>query len=237
VTSGIGNPDWQRRYTFSAVPLFSALFGLSGPVVSSPIDANGYPYIILTSRAAGTTAFIHVTVFWYQDSAGTILVSGTDFVTVPGADETIKMPAAARYFAIHTENVGGGTTGNTLILAYGTTADHHDMMTGITSQLIAAVNASIGAGVTSTVAFPNMLPGRVMVQFNHATNNLWQGWLEYYDRVAAAWTIFWNVHGTDVGMAYNTQVWLPFAPVRINVKNTDTVTQITQASVVTANAP
>lgn len=237
MTSGVGNPDWQRRYVFSAVPLYSALFSVSGTIVSPVIDANGFTYIILTSQAQGTTAFIHITVNWFQDSAGTILIGGTDFVTVPGAADSIKIPAAARYFKIQTTNVGGGTTGNTLILTYGSTADQYDVMTGVTSTPLVAISASLGSGVTSTAAFTHLLPGRVMVQFNHATNSNWLGFIEYYDWTTASWHIFYNAYGASKGQSWVEHIWLPFAPIRANVRNTDAAAQVTEMYVITADTP
>jgi hypothetical protein len=237
MTTGIGNPDWQRRYAFSATPLFSSFFAVSGPIVSPVLDANGFPYIILTSKAGGTTAFIHFFINWYQDAAGTILLGGTDFVTVPGASETIKCPAMARYFTILTQNVGGGTTGTTLILVYGTVADQYDMMTGTTSVPLAAVNASLGAGVSQQVAFPHVLQGRVYATFNHGTNNNWLAFFDYYDFSATAWVTFYNVRGLDKGESWSEQLWLPSAPCRATVRNTDAAAQVTQMYVITADTP
>lgn len=237
MVTGIGNPDWQRRYAFSAVPLYSANFSVNGSIASPIVDANGFPFIILTSQAAGTTAFIHITVDWYQDAAGTILIAGTDFVTVPGGTQTIKIPAAARYFKILTSNAGGGTTGTTLILAYGTSSDQYDMMTGTTSQLIASVNQSIGSGLQMVINFPYVLPGRVFASFNHGTNSNWLAFMEYYDWSAANWLFFYNVHGSDRGMGWSEQIWLPFAPVRATVRNTDAAAQVTQMFITTADTP
>lgn len=234
MTSGIGNPDWQRRYSFSAVPLYSASFAAAGTVTSPVVDANGYQYIMLTAQMSGTTSFTHIFVVWYQDSAGTIQIGGTDFMSVPGSSLTIKVPAAARYFRIQTVNVGGGNTGNFLILTYGSNADQDDTLTGQTSVPILYINASLGSGVIQQTTAAATFGGLATISVDQNFNTSWTAWAEYYDWSAAAWKQYVTWHGASKGQSFVDQVRLPYCPVRLNVRNDDTVARTMIASVVGA---
>lgn len=223
MTTGIGNPDWQRRYTFSAVPIYSSPFGVNGGFQGPTVDSNGYEYLIITAQMGVTTSFSHIFVVWYQDSAGTINIGGTDFMPVPSSSYSIKIPTAARYFRIQTQNAGGGTTGNMLILVYGTNADQVDTLTGATSVPIIYNNQTIGAGAIVTVAALATYGGEVMVSVDDNVNNKWTVWAEYYDWATAAWKQFWTAHGPDKGQSWNERIMIPYAPVRLNQRNDDTV--------------
>jgi hypothetical protein len=223
VTTGIGNPDWQRRYTFSAVPLHSASYGVNGGFQGPVVDGNGFEYIIVTAQMGTTTSFTHIFIDWYQDSAGTIFIGGSDFMPVPTTSYSVKIPTATRYFRVRTQNAGGGTTGSALIVIYGTNADQVDTLTGATSVPIIYNNQSLGASAIVTVAANATYGGEVIVSVDDNVNNKWTAWAEYYDWSAAAWRQFWTAHGPDRGQSWTERIMIPYSPVRLNQRNDDTV--------------
>lgn len=237
MTSGIGNPDWQRRYAFSAVPILSLTYNDNVNANSPLTDGNGFQYFLTTITMGSSTVFARVQFLWYQDANATQFLGTTDFVVGPNQFVVIKVPAMTRYFKLAVGNVGG-TTGHTIgALIYGTNADQEDLLTQNTDVPLGSINATLGAHAAQTVTLPGMYAGRAMITANHSGNNLYTVWLEYYDWSTQTWIIYYNIHGTDHGMAFTEQVWLPYTPVRLNMRNDDTVAQVSQAYLITANTP
>lgn len=237
MTNGIGNPDWQRRYVFSAAPIQNLSINTAVQTFQVVTDANGYQYLLLSAATFSSTATTRVQVRWSVDSAGSTILGVTDFVILPNAFQVLKVPVMTRYYQIETTLVSASGSGTMSLIIYGTNADQDDLLTQSTAIPMAAINASLGANVSQQVVMGGMYGGRVFATFNHAGNNKWTGWFEYYDWSAQAWIIFYNVRGLDKGQSWSEQVWLPYAPVRCNMRNDDTVAQITQLYVITANTP
>lgn len=225
MTSGIGNPDWQRRYVSSAVPLLGLNYLDSGSSVSAVSDANGYQYLLVSTNSGSSQSYMHVLVNWYQDSGGTAYMGSTDWVIPPASFHVVKAPVITRYYTIELDNVGG-TTGQTINVAvYGTNLDQENLLTQNTSIPLGNSRQSVNAGSTMTTALTSMFGGQVFVSLDQSSNNKWNMWLEYYDYTSKAWTQFEAWHGSDKGQSYSAIIVLPYAPVRMNVKNDDTVAQ------------
>src|SRR5487761_1660832 len=95
---GQGNPDWQRRYTTSATPLFSGIFPDNTIRATSVQDSNGFEYLLVTVNTVGSVVYMNVGINWFRD-AGTTQSLGTTNFTVPGGDfVVIKVPVVTRYW-------------------------------------------------------------------------------------------------------------------------------------------
>lgn len=232
MTSGIGNPDWQRRYNFSAVPLLSLTYNDIVNGNSGLQDSNGFPNLVITTQAGSSLVFSHVVVAWFQDSSGLVQIGTTDWTTPPQSQVSIKVPVAARYYTLSIGPVGG-TTGHTIVATvYGTTSDEQNLLTQDTDIPLGHDNPTLGASAISTVMLAGIFGGRVYVSVDQNANNKWTSWLEYYDHSTQTWIQFWTIHGQDHGQSYNSDAVLPYAPVRINVRNDDTVSHVITWSVI-----
>jgi hypothetical protein len=227
VTGGIGNPDWQKRYVFSAVPILTEAYPDNTNSVSPIIDSNGYQYLIVTTNAPGSNVFAHVKVDWFQDQLATLQMGDTDWTIPPGTFIVVKVPIVTRFFKLEIGNVGGATGSTIQAVVYGTNADQDNLLTQNTAiplggQTIAAATP----GTTNSVIIAGMFGGEVMLTMDDNVNNKWTEWLEYYDWNTQTWIQFWTAHGLDKGQAYTERVFLPYAPIRMNCRNDDTVNHI-----------
>lgn len=232
MTNGIGNPDWQRRYTVSAVPIFSSFFSDMGTHVSGVNDSNGYQYLLVSTNADTSTAYTHVIINWYQDAAGTQNMGGTDWVTPPGVFIAQKVPVATRYYTVELSNISGGS--NTFIAAviYGTNADQENLLTQNTAQPLFFSGVAIAAGVTTTFPISGIFGGQVMLMIDDTANNKWSAKLQFYDWGSAAYHSIWAGYGSDLGQAMSMMVNMPYAPMQLLVTNLDTVANTFFMSVV-----
>lgn len=223
MATGIGSPDWQRRYVTSAVPLLTLIYPDNVNSVSPIQDSNGYQYLMMSTNSATSTVYAHVKVDWYQDAAATVPMGNTDWTIPPQSFIVIKVPVVTRYYKVEIGNVGGATGSNISLAVYGTDADQENLLTQNTAIPLYRFSGSIAAGATMTTIVAGVFGGEVMVTNDDSVNNKWTEWMEYYDWTTQLWTQFWSVHGTDKGQAWNDRVFLPYAPTRINVRNDDTV--------------
>lgn len=232
MTSGVGNPDWQRRYNFSAAPLLGLIYSDSINSTSGVRDTNGFPNLVVTTQASGSLVYAHVIVTWYQDSAGATPIGTVDWTTPPGAQISIKVPVAARYYSLQIGPVGG-TTGHTIVgTIYGTTSDEQNILTQQTATPMGFGNPTLGASAVSTTILGGIFGGRVFVSIDDNGNNKWTSWIEYYNWSTQTWVQFWTVHGPDHGQSFNSDAILPYAPIRMNVRNDDTVSHALTWSIV-----
>jgi len=227
-----GNPDWQRRYTVSAAPLLGLTYPDNINSISAISDSQGFEYLILTTNMGTSQVYAHVKVDFYQDSAGTIYMGTTDYTIPPQSFVAQKVPIVARFYKIEIGPVGGTTGQNISLAVYGTNADQENMLTQNTAIPQGHGNPSLGASATQTTILGGSFGGRVFISVDQNANNKWTSWLEYYDWTTQLWVQFWTIHGPDHGQSYNSDALLPYAPVRINVRNDDTVAHAITWSVV-----
>lgn len=237
MVNGVGNPDWQRRYVFSAAPLRTDTFSAAVQVVSPLLDNNGFQYLLHTVNSTGSTAFSSMQFSWYTDAAGTNLLTGTVVTVGPGFAQTFKIPCMTRYYKVNTTPVSASPTGTLITTTYGTNADQVAMLSEVIQNPMVSMSASLGASVSQNALMPSSLGGRVFVTVNHGGNNKWTAWLEYWDSSAQAYKIFYNMRGGDKGQSWGEHIWLPFAPIRVNMRNDDTVAQVTEFYMISANTP
>lgn len=226
MTGGIGNPDWQRRYTFSAVPLFTVTLPDNVNSTSTVQDSNGYQYLLVNFNIGASTAYSHVYINWYQDQALTVLLSRTDFTTGPQSSGVVKVPVMTRYYTFEMGNVGGATGHTWFVAIYGTNADQENLLIQNTAIPVGYASASVAAGATMTTNIVGMFGGEVMLSMDDGGNNKWTAWVDYYDWVSQQWLTIWSAHGADKGQAYAERIFLTYAPVRMNFRNDDTVAHI-----------
>lgn len=222
MTTGIGNPDWQRRYNFSAVPLFSFSFTDTGAVATAVFDANGYEYIMVSVNTGSSVVFGHLVFTWSQDSAGAIPVDTHAFTFGPGSTQTIKLPVLTRYYFFNYTPSAGGTGQQVKGTIYGTNADQENLLTQNTDIPIIWANPSILAGATDTETYNATCGFGAVVMIDDGGNNLWTGTLQYYDFPTQSWKSFWRARGAAAGQTITQLVYLPYAPVRLQVTNNDT---------------
>lgn len=234
MTSGIGNPDWQRRYTTSAVPLYTASYNDGIDSVSGILDSNGYQYLLITTNGAGSTVYARVKVDWFQDQNATLQMGSTTYTIPPGVFIVQKIPVATRFFKLEIGNVGGATGHTIQATIYGTNADQENILTQNTDTPFATQNNSVAAGATLTVIASGIFGGEVMMNIDDNVNNLWTAWVEYYNWSTQAWTQFWSAHGKDKGQGWTERIYLPYAPIRMNVRNDDTVAHILMQNMITS---
>lgn len=223
MTKGLGNPDWQRRYSTSAVAIYAADYLDSGNHVSGALDTNGFQYLIVSMNNATSTTYSHVQVHWFEDAALTLQLGTTDCTIPPHQFSVLKAPVVTRFYTVEVDAVPASTGNPVHITVYGTNADQENLLTQNTSQPTYRFSGSIAAGATQTTLVPGMFGGEAMITNDDSVNNKWTGWLEYYDWSTMGWLQFWSVHGTDKGQTWVERVFLPYAPIRANIRNDDTV--------------
>ena len=222
MTNGIGNPDWQRRYNFSAVPLLELSYSDSFNGVSPLIDSNGFQYLLVTTSATGSNTFDHVKVDWFQDANASIQQGFTDY-TISGQSFIVqKIPVVTRYFKLEIGPVGGTPGGNIVATIYGTNADQSDLLTQNTAVPFLEFSNTVGAGTTQTVTTTGMYGGLATVHFSDDTNAIFNVSLDYYNWTNQLWRHFYIGFGANRGQAWSDNIMLPLAPVRANLTNTDT---------------
>lgn len=226
MTGGIGNPDWQRRYVTSAVPIASAIFADDTNRVTGILDSNGYQYLVVSETDPSGGTYRHIKVDWFQDQGATLQMGTTDWTVQPNAFIVVKVPVITRWYKIEVGPVGGTSGHNTTVVVYGTNADQENLLTQNTAIPMAAQNGSVAAGATETVIVSGTYGGEVMLSMDDNVNHTWTAWVEYYDWTTETWIQFWSAHGTDKGQAYTERIFLPYAPVRMNFRNDDTVAHI-----------
>lgn len=227
MTGGIGNPDWQRRYTTSAVPIYTATLPDNAHFGSPVNDSNGYQYLLTAINIGLSTVYAHVEIDWFQDAGATVLIGITDWVMTPLSFSAMKVPVISRFYTFNVTPVGGAAGHNWAIAIYGTNADQRDLLTQNTAIPMAAQTIAAAApGVTNTVNSASTLGGEAMITMDDNVNNKWTEWVEYYDWPSQKWIQFWTAHGLDRGQAWTERILLPHAPVRINCRNDDTVNHI-----------
>lgn len=226
MTSGIGNPDWQRRYGFSPVQLANYSFTDGVSYLTNTIDTNAFPNLLFTIFGPGTAAFNVLQIDWYNDANKTTLLITTTIVPTPSSECTIRVPVITRYFTITWQYVSGVGAGTWQVWVFGTTSNNDNQATQDTSTASIIINATVAAGATVTTMAASTYQGPAMIAVSHGTNNSWDSWLEYYDTNLKAWTQFWIVKGADKNsLAWTERIYLPYAPVRLNARNRDTVAQ------------
>lgn len=222
MTSGIGNPDWQRRYTVSAVPLLSLTYSDTTNANSPLVDSNGFQSLLVTTDAGLSSVYSRMQVLWYQDANATQFLGVTDWVNGPGAFITLKVPLATRYFKLAIGPVGGVTGGTIKAVVYGTNSDQENLLTQNTAIPLLWANPTIAAGATDTQTLGGMFGGTAMVMVDDGGNNLWTATLQYYDWSTQSFKSFWRARGAATGQTITQMVNLPYAPVRLQVTNNDT---------------
>lgn len=225
MTNGIGNPDWQRRYVTSAVPIFDLVYPDNVNGVSGVQDSNGYQYLVVSTSGFNSLVYAHVKVDWFQDQAATLAMGVTDWTIPPQSFIVTKVPVITRFYKVEIGPVGGTTGNNVTCVTYGTNLDQENLLTQNTAIPLGWGTPNVAAGATSTTILGGGFGGRVSVFVGQQTNNKWTAWLEYYDWTTQAWNKFWIMHGTDRGMSFRDDANLPYAPIRMNVRNDDTVAQ------------
>lgn len=226
MTNGIGNPDWQRRYSASAVPLQSGQSIDSTQGAYPTTDANGYEYLMVIVDMNNTTSYQRITLYWSQDPASQQVLGNTIYVLGPGKTTARRVPVIGRYFQLGVSNVGGGNGAEIPIIIYGTNGGYGDLLEQNTAQPLLQKNLSIAAGATQVDTLSDTVGGRVNVCINDETNNVWLAFLQYYDYVAQNWVMFWVARGSDKGQSWNEFVNLPYAPCRLSVRNSDTTAHL-----------
>lgn len=226
MTGGIGNPDWQRRYVTSAVPILTGTFLDDTNRVSGISDSNGYQYLLVSTNDPGATTYKHVKVDWFQDQGATLQMGTTDYTIQPNTFNVLKVPVITRWYKVEIGPVGGATGHNTTLVVYGTNADQENILTQNTAIPMAIASSSVAAGATMTTTVSGTFGGEVMLNMDDNVNNKWTAWMDYYDWSAAGWVTYWSTHGTDKGQAYTERIFLPYAPTRMNFRNDDTVSHI-----------
>lgn len=221
MTTGIGNPDWQRRYTFSAAPILKLTYPDNINSASGLTDSSGFEYLLVTTNTVGSNTFDHVKIDWFQDVSGLIQLGVTDY-TVSGQGFFVqKIPVMTRYFKLEIGPVGGVAGGSIIATIYGTNADQENLLTQNTSIPMLYINQTIGAGTILTQAVLGIDGGRAMVNVWDMVNNKWFLTIDYYDFTTQTYRPFYAVNGPDVGVAFRGDVILPYAPTRVNLNNLD----------------
>jgi hypothetical protein len=221
VTNGIGNPDWQRRYVTSAVPLFTGSFADDAAHASGINDSNGYQYLQVSTNDAGASTFKFVQIIWWQDAAGTLEMGFTDWTIPPNTFEVIKVPVVTRYYMVQITPVGGASGTNTSVVIYGTNADQENLLTQNTATPLLFAQPAVAANGTFTQQMSGIFGGKVGLCMSHNTNNTWAGTIDYYDWNSQSWLTYWRIFGGSIGQSFNGDVYLPYAPIRVNLQNLD----------------
>lgn len=235
MTSGIGNPDWQRRYVTSAVPITTQIFADDTNRVTPIQDSNGYQYLLVSTSDPGASTYKHVKIDWFQDQAATLQMGDTDYTIPPNNFIVQKIPVITRWYKVEIGPVGGASGFNTTLVIYGTNADQDNILTQNTAIPLAGQTIAAAApNADNNVIMGGIYGGEVMISMDDNVNNKWTAWLEYYDWTTSAFVQFWTAHGLDKGQAYSERLFLPYAPIRMHFRNDDTVNHILKQYMVAA---
>lgn len=187
---------------------------------------------MVSTNSGSSPRYTEVLIEWYVDSAGSTFIGFTNWTIPPGIFYMNKVPCVSRYYRVRVIPVGLTGTGSILFLVYGTNGDQENQLTQNTAQPLKYANVSLGANVINTSGVFGPFGGVVQATVDDNVNNKWTFWMEYYDEQSQAWTQFITWHGTDKGQSFADTVYLPYAPVRFNIRNDDTVTHTFIVSVI-----
>lgn len=221
MTGGIGNPDWQRRYVTSAVPILTATIADDTNRVTGIADSNGYEYLVVSTHDPGATTFKHIKVDWFQDQNATLQMGDTDWTIPPNSFNVVKVPVITRFYKIEIGPVGGASGNNTTLVVYGTNADQENLLTQNTAIPFIHAEPTIAAGATDTETATGIFGGNAMLMISDNGNNLWNASVQYYDWTTSAWATFWKGFGSFFGQTATQNIILPYAPIRVQTTNTD----------------
>lgn len=223
MTTGIGNPDWQRRYGFGAVPLATYVFTDGNTTATANIDTNGFTRLLLSVDTVSATAQNRLWVQWYVTQASNSNLQTQQFSPVPNAQSCFNVPVLTRYCNFTWQFISGAAANFDGLDVYGSLTDNVDTFTRQPDLPLITFSNTVGAGVTTTTTATNSYGGPASVHMSSDANNKWNGSLDYYDIVQKAWKHFHIAYGADRGQAWTQDVRLPYAPIRANITNTDTV--------------
>lgn len=230
MTGGIGNPDWQRRYTTSAAPLYTGSFADDASHFSGVNDSNGYQYLLVSTNDPGASTFKFIQIIWWQDAAGTLEMGFTDWTVPPNTFELIKVPILTRYYMVQITPVGGASGTNTSVVVYGTNADQENTLAQNTATPQAYFSGTVAAGAKQTTLVNGIFGGEAMISIDYASGTTWTEWIDYYDWNSQAYKTIWTARGPDKGSSYAERIFLPYAPLRLIARNDGTSAElITQA--------
>lgn len=219
----IGSPDYVRRFGVSGVTLFTQTLNNDTNHVSSVLDTNGFPSLVVTVHNLAVSDFVQSGIEWFADAAGTIALETSVWVPMPGGSVALHIPVLSRYFEYIQFNLAGADGTTSTVNIYGTSLPFVNVCNQNKFQPLCSVNATIASSAIQTQQLLRMFPGEAMITIDDNVNNKWTCWMEYWDATLKAWTQFWSAHGTDKGQGWTERVILPAAPVRVKVRNDDTV--------------
>lgn len=204
------------------MPILGLQYSDSSNGISPVSDSNGYQYLLVTVNTGPSTAYMHASINWYQDSAGAVFMGSTDWVVPPASFIAQKIPVATRYYTMEMGPVGGGNGSSIGMTIYGTNADQENLLTQQTAQPMLFVGPTIAAGATDTETVSGIFGGSVQLSINDTANKLWSAKLQFYNWADQAFHSIWGGYGADLGQAWSGMVNLPYAPIRLLTTNTDT---------------
>jgi len=137
-----------------------------------------------------------------------------------------------RYFKVQATFISGVAGGTEKVTIYGTTSDTQNLLTQNTDQPLLYNNQTIATTVTVTLPLGGMYGGGVVVSMDDNVNNKWTVTADYFDLSTVTWRQFYTAHGPDKGQSWTERISLPYAPVRFNQRNDDTVSHTFILSVI-----
>lgn len=151
-----GQPDWQR-YQTSAGPLIYT--GSSNPNNNFFATYVGsWRSLFLFANIEDPNALVRLNLNWFEDAQETQGLVGTALVLGNNTEYIKQIPVLARYLALSTTVLIGGTTNNVSMWIGPSLLEQYPYQYFSAQPLISQVNVSIGAGATTSF-HPNLLGG------------------------------------------------------------------------------
>lgn len=207
-----GYPDYQTQSLQSSIVIKDISGITPSPTIYGPFYCGAMPYITVNAQVPAVRCAI--TIGWFSDAAGSIVVGDDTLEVAPGQDGRITIPVIAPYLTITISFAGAMTalvTGNVVM-----SASPSHQTTGFSGVLFNAFNVAIGAGAVVTLNAPRVRTGPAVVGAAMGTN---VGFVEFY----AVNTGGVANYLAEIALSADRRpllIHIPSVPLRVIIRNT-----------------
>lgn len=218
----IGFPDFGRQTKQAGVTQVTVFQVITTSFFSPAQFIGDYGLLDVQAYCVNLADFYRVTAFFYDDSAATQLIYSYNFVTVPGVNNGLQIPAPGQYVRMFIEAANGTDVNPFTLRAISTNQRHPNPWYAYNSVPPFIQNVLIGAGAVRTTSIGQLITGPVVLCATGEGSGTWHIYLDYFDFATKTWITFWrydtggNTNGIDL------PINLPPAPVRVNMSNDGT---------------
>lgn len=237
MTTPSGYPDYARL-SVQAGAILAQIFGVN--VNTNPhtpaINMTGYGFVNVGMNDLTITAHLWVQLAWYTDQTLLNQVASSGMTIPPGSQDVRQFPVLSPWLQVTILYLSGPTTDQPNLTVYGTNQEIPLTGSEMVGQPMGVVDQSVAAsGGTATLTTTTVAPPKVSIGIWHSTNGLWVADLYYFDRVANAFSRFFEFDGATFNNNALANIGVPPTYLQLILTNKDTVAR-TMVAFITAFA-